>query len=335
MLDQMFDLFDIKADFDLAIMQANQSLSSIAARVLLGLDSLLVDVQPDWVLVQGDTTTVMAASLAAHHRHIQVAHVEAGLRTYDRQNPFPEEMNRVVADHVADLHLAPTQQAKTNLLREGISPESIFVTGNTVIDALLNVVSRDVPLESLPISLADERPLILVTAHRRENHGRPLQNICAALQQIAEQTDAQIVYPVHRNPNVWNVVHDLLGNIPNVVLCPPLDYLPLVHLMKRSRLILTDSGGIQEEAPTLGVPVLVLRTVTERPEAVAGGVVRLVGTDSQVIVEEVLKLLHDDEAYLRMSKATNPYGDGQASARITSLILNNGQPSSDFVEWGQ
>jgi UDP-N-acetylglucosamine 2-epimerase (non-hydrolysing) len=162
-----------------------------------------------------------------------------------------------------------------------------------------------------------------------------LQNICAALKQIAEQTDAQIVYPVHRNPNVWNVVHDLLGNIPNVVLCPPLDYLPLVHLMKRSRLILTDSGGIQEEAPTLGVPVLVLRTVTERPEAVAGGVVRLVGTDSQVIVEEVLKLLYDDEAYLRMSKATNPYGDGQASARITSLILNNGQPSSDFVEWGQ
>lgn len=333
MLGQMFSLFGLVPDFDLEVMSHNQSPLQVAARVLQGLEKVFSDLRPDWVLVQGDTTTVMAATIAAHYQRVPVAHVEAGLRSYDRQNPFPEEMNRVVADHVCDLHFAPTHQAKANLLAEAISPKTIFVTGNTVIDALLEVAARPCPaeIEQLPIPAGDD--LILITAHRRENHGQPLADICAALRQLATRPGLTIIYPVHPNPQVHDPVHQLLGGIPNLHLLPPFGYLPMVHLMKRSKLILTDSGGIQEEAPSLGVPTLVLRQVTERPEAVAAGCVRLVGTNSQRIIDEATYLLETPSAYQAMSQTINPYGDGQAAQRIVALLGNGGRLPAGGQEW--
>ena len=330
MLDQVLDIFGIVPDVDLDIMRPGQNPSQVAARVLTVLDPVLVDLQPDWILVQGDTTTVMAAAIAAHHRRVKVGHVEAGLRTGDRANPFPEEMNRVVTDHIADIHFAPTGRARQNLLREGITRSSIHVTGNTVIDALLWAADQPATseMESLFTQLgiaaqgdAEAGPrLILVTAHRRENFGAPLQDICAALREIARRDDVCIVYPVHRNPHVWDPVHELLGNVPRIHLIPPVDYLTLVHLMKRSTIILTDSGGIQEEAPSLGVPVLVLRQTTERPEAVEAGVARVVGTDPNVIAGAAQQLLDEPAVYASMSQSVNPYGDGHAAEHIVRAL---------------
>jgi len=325
MLDQVLDLFGIVPDIDLDLMQRGQSLSGLGARVLAGLDPVFVAERPDWVLVQGDTTTVAMAALAAQHRQVRVGHVEAGLRTGDRRNPFPEEMNRVVADHVSDLCFAPTETARRNLLREGIPDALIWVTGNTVIDALLTVVGGAWPHEpNSPLAgLPADRQWLLVTAHRRENFGRPLENICQALKRISEERGDQvhIVYPVHRNPQVWQPVHETLAGLSGVTLLPPVDYGTLICLMRRCWLVLTDSGGLQEEAPSLDKPVLVLRETTERPEAEAVGATRVVGTDPQRIVAETYRLLDDSAAYTRMASAPNPYGDGHAAERIADALL--------------
>jgi len=331
MLNQVFELFHIRPDFELNLMEYDQTPSQVAAGVMAAVDPLLADLKPDWVLVQGDTTTVMAASIAAFHRKVRIGHVEAGLRTYDRDNPFPEEMNRVVTDHVCDKHFAPTAAAKANLLREGISPEGIYITGNTVIDALLwtasQPVSPAVEAELKSYHLSERvRPgaqsLILVTAHRRENHGEPLAQICQALRRIAEtRPDLHIVYPVHRNPNVWEPVHARLSGIPGITLTPPVGYPTLVQLMKHSKLVLTDSGGIQEEAPSLGVPVIVLRKTTERPEAVKAGIVKMGGTDAKNLLSLVDELLDRPEVYERMAQAINPYGDGQAARRTADALI--------------
>jgi UDP-N-acetylglucosamine 2-epimerase (non-hydrolysing) len=333
MLDQVLDLFNIIPDYDLNIMTPGQTPTEVTARVMLELDPLLRNLQPDWILVQGDTTTVMAAAIAACHLKIKVGHVEAGLRTGDMLNPFPEEMNRVIADSISNLHFAPTSRARDNLLREGISEKSIIVTGNTVIDALLNVAQKPwLPEPTHPLypqfssnGQSSLTKYITVTAHRRENFGRPLLNICAALNEIAQQGrgELHIIYPVHLNPNVHKPVYQLLADTPNITLIPPLDYLSLVQLMKRSTLILTDSGGIQEEAPSLGIPVLVLRRVTERQEGVEAGTVRIVGTDSARIVEETFGLLSDSKAYQTMAQAVNPYGDGHAAERIVDALLGD------------
>lgn len=331
MLDQVLLLFGIMPDYDLNVMQDNQSPTQVASAILKQLEPILQAEQPDWVLVQGDTTTVAAASLAAFYSHIKVGHVEAGLRSNRKWQPFPEEINRRVAGAIADMHFAPTQKARLNLLREGVSDDSILVTGNPVIDALhwvarqpLHAAARADGTPGLRRAMSEDghAKLLLVTAHRRENFGRPLEDICLALQDIAAQYEnVRIVYPVHMNPNVWEPVHRLLGSASNVTLTPPLDYLPLVHLMKRSYLVLTDSGGIQEEAPALGKPVLVLREVTERPEGVDAGTVRLVGTCRKRIVSETRRLLEDSVAYERMALATNPYGDGHAAERIVGALL--------------
>ncbi|MGQ9491938.1 MAG: non-hydrolyzing UDP-N-acetylglucosamine 2-epimerase [Anaerolineae bacterium] len=325
MLDQVLDVFNVTPDIDLDLMQPDQGLSALGARVLAAMDDVLVTEQPDWVLVQGDTTTVMMTALAAQHRQIKVGHVEAGLRTYDRRNPFPEEMNRVVTDHVSDLCFAPTATARANLLAEGIPDEKIVVTGNTVIDALLSVAGQPwMPEPSGPLAaLPADRDWILVTAHRRENFGEPLTRICQAIRQLSETLRDQIhiIYPVHRNPNVWESVHQALANRPGISLLPPVDYRSLVYLMQRCKLILTDSGGLQEEAPSLHKPVLVLRETTERPEALAAGATLLVGTDPQRIVSETCRLLNDPAAYARMASAPNPYGDGHAAERIANALL--------------
>jgi UDP-N-acetylglucosamine 2-epimerase (non-hydrolysing) len=325
MLDQVLGLFGIVPDVDLNLMQPGQTPSQVAARVLLALEPVLEARRPDWLLVQGDTTTVMAAALCAHHDRVRVGHVEAGLRSYDRANPFPEEMNRVVADHIADLLFAPTPQARDNLLREGISAAKIRVTGNTVIDALLQVAANPwQPPSGDPLHDLDPgRRLLLVTAHRRENFGAPLIEICAALRDLAARGDVQVVYPVHLNPNVWEPVHQSLRGTPGVLLVPPVDYQRLVYLLKRSTLALTDSGGIQEEAPSLGVPVLVLRQVTERPEGVAAGTARVVGTSRDQIVAEASRLLDDPSAHRAMARAVNPYGDGRAAQRIVQAICES------------
>ena len=330
MLDQVLSLFGITPDYDLDVMEEDQTPSQVAATVLARLEAVLQKDRPDWMLSQGDTTSVAAASLAGFYARIKVGHVEAGLRTYNKWQPFPEEINRRVAGVIADLHFAPTERARQNLLQEGVAPDHILVTGNPVIDALYWVAAQ--PLASSALHLeCDEAKLILVTAHRRENFGRPLESICLALRDLVEHYNrgVHIVYPVHLNPNVWEPVHRLLGTLPNITLLPPLDYLSLVHLMKRSYLVLTDSGGIQEEAPSLGKPVLVLREVTERPEAVAVGTVRLVGNDRKLIVAEVVKLLDDPAEYERMARAVNPYGDGRASKRIVAALL--GEPVEPFV----
>ena len=322
MLDQVLDLFGITPDYDLNLMKAGQSPTQVASLVLAQLEPILKQEQPDWVLVQGDTTTVMAASIAAFYARVKVGHVEAGLRTFDKWQPFPEEINRKIAGATADLHFAPTEQSRENLLREGVPDENIMVTGNTVIDAIHWVAEQPFDLGSLTLNLSTDKKLILVTAHRRENFGQPIENICLALREIAEgyRDAVQIVYPVHLNPNIQGPVYRLLGNTPNITLLPPLDYLPLVHLMKHATLVLTDSGGIQEEAPGLGKPVLVLRDVTERPEAVQAGTVRLVGTDSDTIMAELSDLIVSRTNYERMAQAVNPYGDGHAARRIVGAL---------------
>lgn len=331
MLDQVLRLFGITPDIDLNLMQPGQTLSGLAARVLTALDPVLVSERPDWILVQGDTTTVMMAALAAQHRQVRVGHVEAGLRTWDRRNPFPEEMNRVVADHVSDLCLAPTGTARDNLLREGIRPDAIRVTGNTVIDALLQVAARDwqpAPGSALA-QLPPDRDWLLVTAHRRENFGRPLEDICRGLRTLAEERggQVQVIYPVHRNPAVWGPVHAALDGCPGVTLLPPVDYQELIYLMKGCRLVLTDSGGLQEEAPSLHKPVLVLRETTERPEVLAAGATRLVGTDPVRIVREACRLLDDPAAYAAMANVPNPYGDGHAAEHIADALIEAGNRS--------
>lgn len=326
MLDQVLRLFEIEPDYDLNIMQDDQSLSYVTAKVLTELEGVIQKERPDWVLVQGDTTTTMAASLAAFYQRVKVGHVEAGLRTGDKHRPYPEEMNRVIADHLADLHFAPAQRARQNLLREGIPEERILVTGNTVIDALLWAAEQPFDVGTLPVERSTfERSnvrLILVTCHRRESFGEPFEGICRALAEIAwRYPDVHLVYPVHLNPHVREPAHRWLDGMPNISLIPPLDYLPFVHLMKRAYLILTDSGGIQEEAPSLGVPVLVLREVTERPEALEAGTARLAGVEPERIVAETIRLLEDGQVYQEMARAMNPYGDGQASIRIVKALL--------------
>lgn len=336
MLDQVLNLFGIVPDVDLDLMQADQSLAQVTAAVFTHLDPVLARLKPDWVLVQGDTTTVMAAALLAYYHRIRVGHVEAGLRTGDKWQPFPEEINRRVAGAVADLHFAPTEWSRQNLLRENVPDERIRVTGNPVIDALQSVASMPPPPEvaelvgrlGLDADTAGSvgKRLVLITAHRRENFGKPIENICAAIHQLADhyQSQVQFVYPVHLNPNVQSPVYRLLSDMPNIHLLPPLDYLPLVHLIKRSSVVLTDSGGLQEEAPGLGVPVLVLREVTERPEGVQAGTVRLVGTHTERIVSQTRRLLDDSAAHAEMARAVNPYGDGKAASRIVRALLEEG-----------
>ena len=331
MLDQVLDVFDIKPDYDLNIMAPNQDLYDITSKVLLGMRDVLKDARPDIVFVHGDTTTSLAAGLAAFYQHIKVAHVEAGLRTYNMASPWPEEMNRQLSDRLCDYCFAPTKTSRNNLLQENISA-NITVTGNTVIDALLiaTEIIKTTPdlrrqileeLEEKGYKPADKR-YILVTGHRRENFGEGFLRICNALKEIARShPDTDIVYPVHLNPNVQKPVYELLANITNIYLIPPLDYLPFVYLMRHCYLLLTDSGGVQEEAPSLGKPVLVMRDTTERPEAVDAGTVRLVGTDSAAIVREVNRLLADATAYSEMARALNPYGDGKAAERIREHVM--------------
>ena len=332
MLDQVLRLFEITPEHDLDVMKPGQDLYDITSNILLGLRPVLAAERPDWVLVHGDTTTTLATTLAAYYARIPVAHIEAGLRTGDKYAPFPEEMNRKITGAVADLHFAPTTASEANLLAEGVPAASIHVTGNTVIDALLAVVNKLKTSATLQTELAERfrfldasKRLILVTGHRRENFGEGFQNICHALADVAERhPEVEILYPVHLNPNVRQPVQDILAarGLSNVHLIEPVDYLPFVYLMNRSHLIITDSGGVQEEAPSLGKPVLVMRETTERPEAVAAGTVKLVGTSREAIVRECERLLTDADAYQTMSRAHNPYGDGQAVARIVKTLLS-------------
>ncbi|MCE0962359.1 non-hydrolyzing UDP-N-acetylglucosamine 2-epimerase [Pseudomonas putida] len=329
MLDQVLELFEIKPDFDLNIMKPGQDLTDVSTSILQGMKSVFQDFKPDMVLVHGDTATTFATTLAAYYHQIPVGHVEAGLRTGNLYSPWPEEGNRKLTGALANIHFAPTEDSRANLLREGVSDDSIVVTGNTVIDALLDVINRLESDEvlykkaSAPSAFLDpSRKLILVTGHRRESFGSGFERICQALLEVAqEHPEVDIVYPVHLNPNVREPVNRLLSGINNVHLIEPMDYLPFVHLMSRSHIILTDSGGIQEEAPSLGKPVLVMRDTTERPEAVAAGTVKLVGSDVANIVRELNRLLSDREAYEAMSFAHNPYGDGKACKRIIEALF--------------
>jgi len=321
MLDQVMDLFQIKPDHDLNLMKPNQDLFQITTNVLMGMKQVLEAEKPDIVLVHGDTTTTMATSLACFYLKIPVGHVEAGLRTWDKFYPFPEEINRVVTDSVATLFFAPTEGSKQNLLKCGAKPGQIFLTGNTVIDALFYTLHKPHRNGHLPITLDDQKRLILVTVHRRENFGEPMNEICRALKEIVENhPDVEMVIPVHPNPNVRNVVHQTLGGKQGIHLIDPLDYEPFCRLMERANIILTDSGGIQEEAPSLSKPVLVLRDETERPEAVHMGTVKLIGPHYERILSEATRLLNDASAYQEMAKAANPYGDGQASQRILQAL---------------
>lgn len=331
MLDQVLRLFELQPDYDLNIMRPEQGLTEITCRILQGLKTVLTDFKPDVVLVHGDTTTTLAASLAAFYHRVPVGHIEAGLRTGDLYSPWPEEANRTLTGHLATFHFTPTETSRLNLLRENLPDSRIFVTGNTVIDALLWVRDRVLDNAGLNARLAAGYPfldagkkLVLVTGHRRESFGGGFERICSALAQIARQhPQVQIVYPVHLNPNVSEPVTRILSGIENIVLIEPQEYLPFVWLMNRAWLILTDSGGIQEEAPSLGKPVLVMRDTTERPEAVDAGTVKLVGTDVNKIVAEVSRLLNDEAAWQAMSHAHNPYGDGQACGRILQALKNN------------
>ena len=346
MLDQVLELFQIKPEYDLDLMRDNQSLAELSASIFTHLDPILADFKPDWVLAVGDTTTVVTTSMLAFYRRIKFGHVEAGLRTHDKWHPYPEEINRRLATVTADLHFAPTDWSRGNLLREGVDEGAIRVTGNPVIDALNFVSKQEEPreinelIEKLRVDRKETRKLetdrletsglvtrklILVTAHRRENFGAPIENICYALRELAERDDVEIVYPVHLNPNVQEPVNRILKNIEHINLLPPLDYLPLVHLMKHAKLVLTDSGGIQEEAPTFGIPVLVMRDVTERPEGVAAGTLKLVGTGSAHIIREANWLLDDPSAYAEMAKAANPFGDGHTAERIVEELLESEQ----------
>ncbi|MBN7574683.1 non-hydrolyzing UDP-N-acetylglucosamine 2-epimerase [Clostridium beijerinckii] len=323
MLDQVLELFDIKPDFDLNIMKTKQTLTGITSRVLEGLEEVFKEEKPDMILVHGDTTTTFAGSLAAFYQQIKVGHVEAGLRTFNKYFPFPEEMNRKLTGSLADLHFAPTKGSKENLLREGINASDIYVTGNTVIDAMKHTVEDDYIFENEELNNIDfSKKVIMITAHRRENWGEGIQNICIALNKIVEQNeDVELVYLVHLNPVVKDVVYERLGGKERVHLLSPLDTKETHNLMNKSFMVMTDSGGLQEEAPHLAKPVLVLRDVTERPEAVEAGTVKLVGTNIDQIVSEANELLRNPDAYCKMSKSINPYGDGIASRRIADAIL--------------
>jgi UDP-N-acetylglucosamine 2-epimerase (non-hydrolysing) len=331
MLDQVLEFFEIKPDYDLNLMKPNQNLYSLTSDIITGLKPVLEEFKPDYVYVHGDTTTTMASSIASFYSGAKVCHVEAGLRTFNMQSPFPEEMNRCVTGVVTNYHFSPTETSKKNLLTENKKEESILITGNTVIDALLFSVDKikssgfmDSEVKKLEGILDNQRRLILVTGHRRENHGQGFLNICKALKTIAEQNkDVQIIYPVHLNPNVQKPVYELLSEVDNISLIDPLSYPAFVWLMEKSYLIITDSGGVQEEAPSLGKPVLVMRDTTERPEAVEAGTVLLVGTDSDRIIKETTLLLKDNEAYHKMSALHNPYGDGKACERIVNFIKGN------------
>lgn len=329
MLDQVLELFGIVPEFDLNIMKPNQDLSDITARILLALRDVLKDGAYDRMLVHGDTTTTMAAALAAFYAQVPVGHVEAGLRTGNIHAPWPEEMNRSIVGRIAEMHFAPTPTAREKLRAENISDDMIWVTGNTVIDALQDVVAKfesgstlEAEMQAKFPFLDPQRRVVLVTGHRRENFGSGFENICNALKAIARDTDVQIVYPVHLNPNVQAPVNRILSDAPNIHLIAPQDYLPFVWLMRRAHLIITDSGGVQEEAPSLGKPVLVMRDTTERPEAVAAGTVLMVGTDPDEIHRQAVRLLDDDAAYAQMARALNPYGDGQAAGRIAQILAD-------------
>jgi UDP-N-acetylglucosamine 2-epimerase (non-hydrolysing) len=337
MLDQVLGIFDLQASYDLQIMRPNQDLSDVTSAVLLGMRDVFRAFRPDIVLVHGDTASTFAASLAAYYHQIPIGHVEAGLRTHNLYSPWPEEANRKLTGALTDLHFAPTATAAANLAREGVAGDRVYVTGNTVIDALLQVVARlgeDQALQHeisgrLP-PLGEGRRLILVTGHRRESFGGGFERICVALSRIAAANpDVEIVYPVHLNPQVQEPVNRLLGGIANVHLIEPQEYLPFVYLMNRAYMVVTDSGGVQEEAPSLGKPVLVMRDTTERPEAVEAGTVKLVGTDAGLIEREVARLLNDPEEYARMSFAHNPYGDGAASRRIVDILLEWAKRQND------
>lgn len=331
MLDQVLSLFGLVPDYDLNLMKPGQSLAGLTAAILTELEPVLAEFQPDIVLVHGDTATTLSASLSAYYQRIPVGHVEAGLRTGNLYSPWPEEANRKLTGVLAQWHFAPTATAQANLLAEKVPESNIVVTGNTVIDALFDVIAKLEGDESLNARLASQfqfldakKQLILVTGHRRESFGAGFERICSALRTLAEQhPNAEVLYPVHLNPNVREPVNRLLSNLPNVHLIDPQDYLPFVYLMNRAHIILTDSGGIQEEAPSLGKPVLVMRDTTERPEAVEAGTVDLVGTDEDLIVSKVSTLLTNADAYNRMSSAHNPYGDGQACGRIIEALLNS------------
>ena len=329
MLDSVLKLFSIDPDFDLDIMTNNQNLTYITTAVLHGLADVLNETKPDRVLVHGDTTTTLAASLAAFYANVPVGHVEAGLRSGNIYEPWPEEMNRQIADVICDMLFTPTQSSRMNLINCGIPEENIFVTGNTVIDALMHISrkldedkSLQKELDTQIPNLSHDKKIILVTGHRRENFGEGFNRMCRALKRLASRKDIQIIYPLHLNPNVRKPVEQKLGNLDHILLTPPLDYLPFVALMKRAQIIITDSGGIQEEAPSLGKPVLVMRQVTERPEAVEAGTVKLVGTNPEIIVSEANNLLDDTNSYRKMSVAHNPYGDGKASVRILEKLRN-------------
>ena len=324
MLDQVLNLFQIKPDHDLDIMAAGQTLFDITSRAMMGLDKVLQEEKPDIVLVHGDTTTTFAGALASYYHQVSVGHVEAGLRTHNKYSPFPEEMNRKLTGSIADLHFAPTDTSEQNLLAESVDSGKIFVTGNTVIDALHKTVNDDFQFEDEVLQGIDFRNkrIVLLTTHRRENLGEPMRHVYRAMRRLVDEfEDVEIVFPVHKNPKVREVVQEELGGLSKVHLIDPLDYEPFANLMHRSYLILTDSGGVQEEAPALGKPVLVLRDTTERPEAVAAGTVKLIGTDEKVVYDEAKLLLTDRDEYSRMSEACNPYGDGKASQRIIQAIL--------------
>ena len=335
MLDQVLELFDIKPDFDLNIMKTKQSLTGITNRILEGLEDIFKEEKPDMILVHGDTTTTFSSALAAYYQQIKVGHVEAGLRTFDKYFPFPEEMNRKLTGAIADLHFSPTKGAKNNLLREGIDEKSIYITGNTVIDAMLHTVEEDYVFENEELNKIDfkNKKVIMITAHRRENWGEGISNICEALNQIVnENKDVELVYLVHLNPIVKDMVHEKLGGKERIHLLNPLDTKETHNLMNKCFMVMTDSGGLQEEAPHLGKPVLVLRDVTERPEAVEYGTVKLVGTNKEKIIDEANILINSKEAYEKMSKAVNPYGDGKASERICDAIMKYLNLSKKDVE---
>ena len=320
MLDSVLNLFEIRPDYDLNIMKANQNLWTITSDVLLKMKDVYEKVKPDIVLVHGDTTTSMAAGLSAFYAKIPVGHVEAGLRTFDKYNPFPEEINRVVVDALCEYHFAPTDTSVQNLKAAQIKTDNVYKTGNTVIDALLYIVNNK-EADISKLGLDDTKKTVLVTAHRRENFGEPIKNICNAIITLVEKNkDIQVIYPVHPNPNIKNVVYEMLNNKERIILTEPQDYAPFSTLMKKAYLIMTDSGGVQEEAPSLGKPVLVLRRTTERPEAVEYGTVKLVGTDTETIVKEANTLLNDENEYKKMSDAINPYGDGTASGQIVEIL---------------
>ena len=323
MLDQILDVFDIHPHHDLDIMQHDQDLFYVTSAVLNGIKPVLLKEKPDVLLVQGDTTTTFAVSLAAYYLKIPVGHVEAGLRTWDKMNPYPEELNRQLTTRLTEYHFAPTEWAKRNLAAEGIKPEHIFVTGNTVIDALLMTVDQDYRFDDAMLDSIDfkNRRVILLTSHRRENFGEPMKEIFSACKELVEKNpDVELIYPVHPNPNVRKAVQEILSNVPRVHLIEPMEYRPFVQLMNKSYLILTDSGGVQEEAPSLGKPVLVLRKTTERPEAIDAGTAKLVGTDRMQIVRTAQKLLSDPSEYRQMSMRSNPYGDGKAAQRIVDIL---------------